>query len=98
MIEAVDLPIFGIGFSIEMTQFVFADPFAEETTEIDHSFQARQHAQHIANFIVDEARLNDNRFNDKGEEFKSLIANRADSALIEDKELPFIRLEVYLFK
>jgi hypothetical protein len=70
MIEAVDLPIFGVAYSVEMTQFVFADPFAEQGVLIDHSYQAREHAQHIANFIVDEARLNENRFHDKDEEFK----------------------------
>ena len=97
MYESVSLPIFGITYSIDSTQYVFADPYAIEGVSLDHTVEARSHAQHIANFVVHEGRLNMNKFA-AGEELSMLIASVADTvAVVEDKEMPGVRVEIYTF-
>lgn len=75
---------------------------------MDHSKFAVQHAQHIANLIVDEARLSANMFEWTNDEQTALLSNFdvasvslptpvfEDSLLLGD-EKQFYRAEMYLF-
>ena len=42
---------------------------------VDHSREAVHHAQHLANLLVDEARLSPNRYEVTNDETERLIAN-----------------------
>ena len=44
IMEGLDLPIYIITYNIEMTQFVFANPVANDSDPIDHTIGARDHA------------------------------------------------------
>jgi hypothetical protein len=49
IMEGKDLPIYVFTYSIEMTQFVFADAVVTNTDMLDHTIPARTHAQYISN-------------------------------------------------
>ena len=42
--EGLDLPIYIITYNIEMTQFVFANPYMTDVDPLDHTIAARDHA------------------------------------------------------
>jgi len=62
MVEGTYLPIFGFGYRVDKIQFGFHAMNGEGQAKVDHSKKAIMHAQHIANFLVDEARLSGNSF------------------------------------
>ena len=74
-IEGTYLPIFGFSYRIDKIQFGFHAGNDEAHQRIDHSKQAIEHAQHIANLIVDEARLSPNRFEYTNDETAKLLNN-----------------------
>lgn len=97
MMEGIAQPFFGFAWSIDKVQFNFNISLLDK---IDHSRSAIRHAQKIANFLVDEARLSPNFFTYRDDESKRLIHN-FDTYLIERKvEHSDIleKHEFYLFK
>ena len=50
-------------------------PDSQEHKGVDHSKFAVSHAQHVANLIVDEARLSGNFYEWTNEEQKALLSN-----------------------
>lgn len=43
--------------------------------KVDHSKFSVEHAQHVANFLVDEARLSANMYNETNKEQERLLSN-----------------------
>jgi hypothetical protein len=69
MIEGTYMPFFGFASRLDKVQFGFhAAPNSMEHKGVDHSKYAVEHAQHIANLIVDEARLSGNFYEWTNEE------------------------------
>lgn len=63
MAEGTYMPFFGFAHRLDKVQFGFhAMVGSDEHEGVDHSKFSIEHAQHIANFIVDEARLSSNFF------------------------------------
>jgi hypothetical protein len=67
---------------------------------MDHSRNAIQEAQRIANFFVDEARLSGNKFSNKERDQKFLISNYDINVIERDMESGDINevKEMYLFE
>ena len=74
-IEGTYFPFFGFSYRIDKVQFGFHASLGESHAQVDHSADAVEHAQHIANLIVDEARLSGNRFEYTNDETAKLLAN-----------------------
>jgi hypothetical protein len=106
-IEGTVQPFFGFLNRLDKIQFGFHAADGEGQAKVDHSKPAVAYAQHMANLIVDEARLSPNYFEYTNDETAALITNQ-DSVLIklpmphalkEEKDLhDFIRSEMYFFK
>ncbi len=79
MVEGINDPYFGVAYSIDQVASI-----NNCNEEIDHSIEARRHSAHIANFLVDEAKRNKNRFGSHEEEMNSMIDNY-DVAAVELK-------------
>ena len=63
MVEGTFMPYFGFSYRIDKVQFgIHSSTMSKEYYKIDHSKIAIDHAQHLANFLVDEARLSSNLF------------------------------------
>jgi len=75
MIEGTYFPIFGFSFRLDKVQFGFHAASGEGHKHVDHSRASIEHAQHIANLIVDEARLSQNRYEWTNEETAKLVSN-----------------------
>ena len=100
------MPVFGFGYRIDKVQFGVHAGEGEGHQRIDHSRMAVEHAQHIANLIVDEARLSPNRFEFTTQESAKLLTNH-DIRMVtmptphdftHDKSLSReYRTEIYLF-
>ena len=104
VLEGTYMPFFGIASRIDKIQFGFhAHPGTRQFEHVDHSRFAVEHAQHIANLIVDEARLSDNRYEWTNDEQAALLNNhdyRSVSLPTPDfgaDPLQFYRSELYLF-
>lgn len=104
MLEGTFMPFFGFASRIDKIQFGFhAHPDTRQFEHVDHSRFAVDHAQHIANLIVDEARLSDNRFEWTNDEQVALLNNHDyRSVSLPTPEfgadpLQFYRSELYLF-
>ena len=52
MVEGAVLPVFGFSYRLDKVQFGF-----NNKDGVDRSSKSIDHAQHVANLIVDEARL-----------------------------------------
>jgi len=74
-IEGTYLPLFGFAYRIDKVQFGVHAQKGEAHENIDHSRAAIEHAQHVANLLVDESRLSPNRFEFTNEEAARLITN-----------------------
>jgi len=74
-IEGTYLPIFGFGYRLDKVQFGVHAQSGEAHEKMDHSRGAIEHAQHISNLFVDEARLSPNRFEFTDDEAAKQIAN-----------------------
>ena len=74
-IEGTYFPFFGFAYRIDKVQFGFHAAAGEGHELVDHSRKSIEHAQHIANMIVDEARLSPNRFYYTNDETARLITN-----------------------
>ena len=59
MIEGIKDPVFGIAYSLDKVQYNFNSSVNDK---VDHSRYSLKHAQKLANFFVDEARLSPNSF------------------------------------
>jgi len=79
----------------------------EGQAKVDHSRRSIEHAQHISNFLVDEARLSQNMYEWTNDEVAKLVTNHdvhtvtlsTPHAFPEEKELlDFYRTEMYLFQ
>jgi hypothetical protein len=66
MVEGTYMPFFGFACRLDKVQFGDIG---------DHTRYAVEHAQHVANLIVDEARLSTNIFEWTNDEQKALINN-----------------------
>ena len=106
MVEGTYFPFFGFSYRIDKKQFGFHAMDAEGQAKVDHSKLSIEHAMHVANLIVDEARLSGNRFKYTNEESKRLISNvvpetftlRSPILYPGEKEVnDFYRTELYLF-
>lgn len=75
MIEGSYFPIFGFSYRLDKVQFGFHASMGEGHKRMDHSRASIEHAQHIANHIVDEARLSPNRYEWTNEETAKLLTN-----------------------
>jgi hypothetical protein len=75
MIEGTVLPLFGFSHRLDKVQFGFHAATGQGQAKVDHSKFAVEHAQHIANFLVDEARLSGNMYNWTNDEMERLITN-----------------------
>ena len=78
----------------------------EGQSKVDHSKLSIEHSMHVANLIVDEARLSANRFKFTNEESKRLISNAVPETYTlsspvlypgEKDVNDFYRTELYLF-
>ena len=69
-VEGTVLPFFGFAYRLDKVQFSF-----EDDDGVAHSSHAIEHAQHVANLIVDEARLSGNRYNLVNDENARLLTN-----------------------
>ena len=105
-IEGTYLPIFGFAYRLDKIQFGVHAQSGEAHENIDHSRGAIEHAQHIANHIVDESRLSPNRFEFTNDETAKLISNHdirmmtlpTPHEFTEDKNFAReYRTEIYLF-
>ena len=96
MFEGVKEPFFGIAYSIDKVQFNFNININDK---VDHSRYSLKHAQKLANFFVDEARLSPNSFIQKEMEKKALIQN-FDSQIVEflSDDGQVRKTEVYIFE
>jgi hypothetical protein len=75
MVEGTYFPIFGFSFRLDKIQFGVHAAAGEGHEQVDHSRASIEHAQHIANLLVDEARLSGNRFEYTNDETAKLISN-----------------------
>ena len=98
-IEGTYHPFFGFSYRLDKIQFGMHAPAGEDS--VDHTRASVHHAQHLANLIVDEARLSSNRFAVTNDETARLITNH-DAQMVtlpsphssSDKTY---RTELYLF-
>lgn len=106
MVEGTYFPFFGFSYRIDKKQFGFHSMNGEGQAKVDHSKLSIEHAQHVANLIVDEARLSSNRFMYTNEESRRLISNMVPESLTlptpiaypgEKEYGDFYRTELYLF-
>jgi gamma-glutamyl hydrolase len=74
--EAKKYPIYAVQFHPEKNNFEYGEYDDGRPYEVvDHSYEAILTSQYFANFFIQEARRNDNRFNDAKVERKALIYN-----------------------
>ena len=73
--EGTYFPYYGFGYRIDKVQFGFHAATGEAHERVDHSRASVEHAQHIANMLVDEARLSGNRYEFTNDETARLINN-----------------------
>lgn len=106
MVEGTYFPFFGFSYRIDKKQFGFHAMNGEGQAKVDHSKLSIEHAMHVANLIVDEARLSSNRFAVTNDETKKLISNvvpetytlQTPHTFPKEKEYDdFYRTELYLF-
>lgn len=62
MIEGSVMPFFGFAYRLDKPQFGFHKMTGSGQSKVDHSKFSVEHAQHISNFLVDEARLSGNMY------------------------------------
>ena len=107
MVEGTYMPFFGFAYNLNKIQNGFhALTSSDEHARVDHSRFAIQHAQHIANMLVDEARLSSNMFEWTNEEQRRILGPNYDPVTVT---LPnpdardtytskdYYRSELYLF-
>lgn len=82
MIEGHFHPFFGFGYRLDKVQFGFHETGTDGHSKVDHHKKSIQHAQRIANLIVDEARLSGNRYKWTNTENDRLITNQ-DVSFVE---------------
>ena len=75
MIEGKYHPYFGFGYRLDKVQFGYHSTGTDGHSKVDHHKKSIQHAQRIANLIVDEARLSVNRYKWTNDESERLIQN-----------------------
>ena len=107
MIEGHYHPFFGFGYRLDKVQFGFHTTGTDGHSKVDHHKKSIQHAQKIANLIVDEARLSENRYKWTNDETDRLIKNHdvhfvdlpSPHSFIETKNYDSTyRTELYLFQ
>ena len=105
-IEGTYFPFFGFAYRIDKVQFGFHAAAGEGHQHVDHSRKSIEHAQHVANMIVDEARLSPNRYSYTNDETERLVTNYdiemvtlpSPHSFSEDKRYHSdYRTEMYLF-
>ena len=106
MFEGTSMPFFGFAYRLDKVQFGFHAMNGEGQALVDHSKQSISHAQHVANFLVDEARLSGNQYEYTNSETDRRVDNH-DVHIVtlptphefpEERELlDFYRTEMYLF-
>ena len=100
MFEGTLYPYFGFAYRIDKAQFGF-DP---EETNVDQSRESIEHAQHVANFIVDEARLSGNTYEWTNKETASILSRNQKAEMVKlpknkkDSSDSFFYTELYLFQ
>jgi len=105
-IEGTVQPFFGFMNRIDKIQFGFHAADGEGQAKVDHSRPAIAYAQHVANLVVDEARLSPNFFEYTNDETAALISNSNSHSVRlptphvfeHEQELhDFYRTEVFFF-
>ena len=104
MIEGTVLPLFGFSSRLDKVQFGFHAAGGKGQALVDHSKGAVEHAAHVANFLVDEARLSGNMYAWTNDEQSRLITH-LDVASVSlpschaggESLFDFYRTELYLF-
>jgi len=106
-IEGTYFPLFGFSYRLDKVQFGFHAAGGEAHERVDHSRGAVEHAQHLANMLVDEARLSPNRYAYTNDETDKLLHSAHDVHLVTlpqphdfDANKSYssqYRTEVYLF-
>ena len=81
-IEGTYFPLFGFSYRLDKVQFGFHASGGEAHENLDHSRAAIEHAQHIGNVIVDEARLSSNRFEYTNDETDKLLHTSHDVHMV----------------
>jgi|DEB19_MinimDraft_2_1074335.scaffolds.fasta_scaffold18710_1 hypothetical protein len=110
MIEGAVMPYFGFAYRLDKAQFGFHAMTGSGQAKVDHSKFSVEHAQHVANFLVDEARLSANMFYETNKEQERLLSNHDVKTVTlptpmyseydnsEESELfDFYRTEMYIF-
>lgn len=100
MVEGTYYPFFGFSSRIDKEQFGFHSLNGEGQGKIEHSKLAIEHAQHVANLIVDEARLSGNRYLYTEVEKRRLTSNLESSSYTLPSHTgneDFYRTEIFLF-
>lgn len=69
------MPFFGFAYRLDKVQFGFHALNGEGQALVNHDTEAIKHAQHVANFLVDEARLSGNRYEWTDEESRKVLTN-----------------------
>lgn len=103
MIEGSVLPFFGFAHRLDKVQFGFHAASGTGQALVDHSKGSIEHAQHIANFLVDEARLSGNMYEWTNDESERLISNHDVLSVSlpsphPSEDFDFYRTELYLFQ
>jgi len=96
MVEGTVLPFFGFAYRLDKVQFGHS-----KSDGVDRSAQSIDHAQHVANLIVDESRLSGNKYEYTNKEAQRLLTNNdvvrmelpADHTCAKGK----VMTEMYLF-
>jgi hypothetical protein len=95
-VEGTVLPIFGYAHRLDKVQFSY-----DNDDGVDHSSISIDHAQHVANLLVDEARLSGNKYNWTNDEMARLVTNWDVQrlSLVPDNECSSTErlMELYLF-
>lgn len=109
MVEGTFMPFFGFAHRLDKVQFGFhAMADSVQHSRVDHSKFAVEHAQHVANLIVDEARLSGNVFEWTNTEQASILQHNHEAKSVSlptpgsdssDSyvDADFYRTEMYLF-
>jgi hypothetical protein len=99
-IEGIVYPWFGVNYRVDRVQYSMESSARDK---VDHSRESVMHAQKLANFFVDEARLSGNEFKYVKEEhtYLDMIYNndlfKFEVPLIQSDDENTIRTQLYLF-
>jgi len=83
IVEGLNDPYFAVAYSVDQVLSI-----SNANHEIEHTMETRRHAQHVANFFVDEARRNRNKFESFEAEEALILENNFEISAVEVKTGP----------